>query len=106
LVVAAAAAPWSIKRSALAPELLTMAESGFPGFEAVPWFGLLAPTGTLQRFPFIWDHSVIPRGEHARYGCCRRAMLFLTAVIGSLVLDGSASAFGVHANNTMITEHP
>ncbi|MEA2920472.1 MAG: hypothetical protein QOF07_435 [Bradyrhizobium sp.] len=23
-----------------------MAESGFPGFEAVPWFGLLAPIGT------------------------------------------------------------
>jgi tripartite-type tricarboxylate transporter receptor subunit TctC len=38
----------SIKRSALAPELPTMAESGFPGFEAVPWFGLLAPAGTRQ----------------------------------------------------------
>jgi len=38
----------SIKRSALAPELPTMAESGFPGFEAVPWFGLLAPAGTPQ----------------------------------------------------------
>jgi tripartite-type tricarboxylate transporter receptor subunit TctC len=36
----------SIRRSALAPELPTMAESGFPGFEAVPWFGLLAPAGT------------------------------------------------------------
>jgi tripartite-type tricarboxylate transporter receptor subunit TctC len=36
----------SIKRSQLAPELPTMAESGFPGFEAVPWFGLLAPAGT------------------------------------------------------------
>src|SRR5665213_2924719 len=36
----------SIKRSALAPDLPTMAESGFPGFEAVPWFGLLAPSGT------------------------------------------------------------
>jgi len=36
----------SIKRSALAPDLATMAESGFPGFEAVPWFGLLAPSGT------------------------------------------------------------
>ena len=23
-----------------------MAESGYPGFEAVPWFGLLAPAGT------------------------------------------------------------
>ncbi len=36
----------SLRRSALAPELPTMAESGFPGFEAVPWFGLVAPTGT------------------------------------------------------------
>jgi tripartite-type tricarboxylate transporter receptor subunit TctC len=36
----------SIKRSALAPELPTMAESGYPGFEAVPWFGLIAPAGT------------------------------------------------------------
>src|SRR6195952_4643198 len=36
----------SIRRSALAPDLPTMAESGFPGFEAVPWFGLVAPAGT------------------------------------------------------------
>jgi tripartite-type tricarboxylate transporter receptor subunit TctC len=38
----------SIKRSALAPDLPTMAETGYPGFEAVPWFGLLAPIGTPQ----------------------------------------------------------
>ena len=36
----------SARRSASAPELPTMAESGFPGFEAVPWFGLMAPPGT------------------------------------------------------------
>ena len=36
----------SLKRSPLAPELPTMAESGYPGFEAVPWFGLVAPVGT------------------------------------------------------------
>jgi tripartite-type tricarboxylate transporter receptor subunit TctC len=36
----------SIKRSNLAPDLPTMAESGYPGFEAVPWFGLMAPAGT------------------------------------------------------------
>jgi len=36
----------SVKRSAVAPDLPTMAESGYPGFEAVPWFGLLAPAGT------------------------------------------------------------
>ncbi len=38
----------SRQRSGLAPELPTMAESGFPGFEAVPWFGLYAPAGTPQ----------------------------------------------------------
>jgi tripartite-type tricarboxylate transporter receptor subunit TctC len=38
----------SIKRSPLAPDLPTMAESGYPGFEAVPWFGLMAPRGTPQ----------------------------------------------------------
>jgi tripartite-type tricarboxylate transporter receptor subunit TctC len=36
----------SSSRSAVAPELPTMAESGYPGFEAVPWFGLMAPAGT------------------------------------------------------------
>jgi len=38
----------SRKRSALMPELPTMAESGYPGYEAVPWFGLMAPAGTPQ----------------------------------------------------------
>ena len=36
----------SIKRSAVAPDIPTFAESEFPGFEAVPWFGLMAPAGT------------------------------------------------------------
>jgi tripartite-type tricarboxylate transporter receptor subunit TctC len=36
----------SSKRSATAPDLPTMAESGYPGFEAVPWFALMAPHGT------------------------------------------------------------
>jgi tripartite-type tricarboxylate transporter receptor subunit TctC len=33
-------------RSAAAPDIPTMAELGYPGFDAVPWFGLLAPAGT------------------------------------------------------------
>lgn len=36
----------SRKRSGAAPELPTMIEMGYPDFEAVPWFGLLAPAGT------------------------------------------------------------
>jgi tripartite-type tricarboxylate transporter receptor subunit TctC len=36
----------SVQRSGAAPELPTMIEAGYPGFEAVPWFGLMAPAGT------------------------------------------------------------
>ncbi len=36
----------TLKRSSVAPELPTIAESGVPGFEAIQWFGLLAPAGT------------------------------------------------------------
>jgi len=38
----------SRKRSVAAPDLPTMIERGYPDFEAVPWFGFLAPTGTPQ----------------------------------------------------------
>ena len=36
----------SLKRTPVMPDLPTMAESGFPGFEAISWFGLMAPAGT------------------------------------------------------------
>jgi tripartite-type tricarboxylate transporter receptor subunit TctC len=36
----------SLKRSANVPELPTMAEAGLADFEAISWFGLLAPVGT------------------------------------------------------------
>jgi tripartite-type tricarboxylate transporter receptor subunit TctC len=36
------------KRSETLPELPTVAESGLPGYEAVGWFGLLAPAATPQ----------------------------------------------------------
>lgn len=35
----------SAKRSPLAPELPTVAESGFPGFEGTTWFGFMGPKG-------------------------------------------------------------
>ena len=36
----------SLKRSAVASQVPTMAESGYPGYEAILWFGLFAPAGT------------------------------------------------------------
>jgi len=36
----------SAQRNAVAPEVPTVAESGYPGFEIDPWWGILAPAGT------------------------------------------------------------
>jgi putative tricarboxylic transport membrane protein len=36
----------SQNRSPIAPEVPTIAESGFPGFDAIGWHGILAPAGT------------------------------------------------------------
>jgi tripartite-type tricarboxylate transporter receptor subunit TctC len=36
----------SMQRAGAAPDIPTMAESGFAGFEATSWFALLAPAGT------------------------------------------------------------
>jgi tripartite-type tricarboxylate transporter receptor subunit TctC len=36
----------SAKRSRVAPEIPTVAEIGFPGFEVIGWFGWLAPART------------------------------------------------------------
>lgn len=38
----------SIKRSPTAPDLPTIAEQGYPGFDASGWFGLVAPAGTPE----------------------------------------------------------
>jgi tripartite-type tricarboxylate transporter receptor subunit TctC len=36
----------SAQRSPVAPDLPTIAESGFPGFDAIGWHGILTPAGT------------------------------------------------------------
>jgi tripartite-type tricarboxylate transporter receptor subunit TctC len=36
----------SLRRSPAAPSVPTIAESGYPGYEAIVWFGLFAPAGT------------------------------------------------------------
>jgi tripartite-type tricarboxylate transporter receptor subunit TctC len=35
-----------LKRSSAVPDLPTMVESGFPGYEVIPWYGLLTTAGT------------------------------------------------------------
>ena len=36
----------SARRTAVAPEIPTIAEAGVPGYEVVQWFGVLAPAAT------------------------------------------------------------
>ena len=43
---AKAVATTGTKRAALMPEVPTIAESGYPGYEALNWYGFLAPKGT------------------------------------------------------------
>jgi len=38
----------SLERSPALPDVPTIAESGFPGYEATTWFGILAPKGTPE----------------------------------------------------------
>jgi tripartite-type tricarboxylate transporter receptor subunit TctC len=39
----------SAKRSSQLPDVATVAESGYPGFEVVNWYGILVPAGTPRR---------------------------------------------------------
>jgi len=38
----------SAKRASEVPDIPTLAEAGVPGYEAVQWFGILAPAGTAR----------------------------------------------------------
>ena len=46
------------QRSATLPELPTIAESGYPGFDAGSWFGFFAPKGTPQQVVDVVNREV------------------------------------------------
>jgi tripartite-type tricarboxylate transporter receptor subunit TctC len=46
------------KRSALAPELPTLAETGLPGFDIYTWWGFMAPAGTPKEIIAKWNAEV------------------------------------------------
>ena len=65
----------SLTRSAMLPDLPTVAESGYPGFEASSWNALLAPTGTppeaigkLNTFVNAYLKSDKGRADLAKFG--------------------------------------
>ena len=65
----------SAKRSALAPDLPTIAESGIPGFDVVGWYGLAAPAAT-------------PPAAIARLNAAANAALKQPALIEEFRLQG------------------
>ena len=66
----------SIKRSALMPDIPTIAESGVPGFDAVLRYGLVAPAGT-------------PRAIVERLNKALRATLASDEVRSRLAIEGA-----------------
>ncbi len=79
----------SLKRSALAPELPTVDESGVPGYDVLVWFGVMAPAG-------------VPREIVARLNAEINKILLMPDVRerflagGVEPVGGSAEKFGEH----------
>ena len=63
-----------LKRTALMPELPTVSESGYPGFEVLTWYGVLAPAGTPA--------EIVSR--------------LSTTIAGALHAPGTGEQFAVH----------
>jgi len=49
----------SAKRSSAAPDIPTIAEAGVPGYEAIQWFGILAPAGTPRAIVDRWHREIV-----------------------------------------------
>ncbi|MDB5805841.1 MAG: extra-cytoplasmic solute receptor [Betaproteobacteria bacterium] len=72
------------KRAPLLPELPTMIEAGVPGYEAVLWFGLLAPAGT--------PNVVIERVSHAANDALKNDEVVKSLLAQSITALGSTPA--------------
>jgi len=79
----------SLQRSPLLPEVPTVAEQGFPGFEVLGWYGLFAPAGTptnvLQRLS--QEFTAILREEKMRQ---------LLESQGGLAIASTPTEFAAH----------
>jgi tripartite-type tricarboxylate transporter receptor subunit TctC len=77
----------STNRSAIFPDAPTIAESGFPGFEASVWYGLVAPAATPKAV-VAKLHAEVQKALQTRE--VRERM----TQVGGEVLPGSAEMFG------------
>ena len=75
------------KRISLYPDVPTLAESGFPGFEVQAWQGMLVPTGTPQQIIETLNTAVNRVLEN-------KDVLDALAVQGAESLGGTQQAYG------------
>jgi tripartite-type tricarboxylate transporter receptor subunit TctC len=82
------------KRSALAPELPTIAESGVAGFEASGWFGVLAPAATpralVGRLNAVINSGIAAADARERLGA-----------LGGDVASGTAGEFSARIRDDL-----
>ena len=79
----------SAQRSLAAPDLVTVAESGYPGFETVGWAGLLAPAGTPKEIVAKLNAEVVKILSQPEV-----TGRFVT--LGAELLSSSAEDFGAY----------
>ena len=84
----------SSKRSALMPELPTLAEAGLPGFEAAAWQGIVVPTGTPPEVIQKLNAEVNKALTHPDI----RARL---AAQGADILGGSSAEYAAYLRSEM-----
>jgi tripartite-type tricarboxylate transporter receptor subunit TctC len=76
----------ALVRSAVLPDVPTIAEQGYPGFNAGTWYGLLVPAGTPA--------DVVARLNEAGNAALRSpAIVAQVQAEGGVVLGGSSAAF-------------
>lgn len=78
----------SPNRTAIFPDVPTIAESGFPGFEASVWYGLVAPAATPKHI-VAQLHAEVQKALHTRE--VRERM----TAVGGEVIPGSSELFAV-----------
>ena len=54
-----ALATTGLKRTALMPNVPTVAEQGYPGFEAVNWYAFVAPAKTPKEIIDFWNREIV-----------------------------------------------
>ena len=76
-------------RSALLPDMPTIAEAGVPGYEASGWFGILAPAGTPREIVRRLNGEI---GKALQSDDLRKRL----SGLGGEVAGGTPEAFGQH----------